>query len=161
MYHVFHRVRTDVLIIGALVCALPLALGGCVKQSALSPDFPTTMALAQGGGHVSRSGDPAVLLGAPELATASYGNLTGALRYCVQQGFVSGRQPMPLVNASDQEPDALKNTDFHIGQQGVLQAIGSQTRRPEQYALPSLPEPMRRQACSAIADHLQTRHIRM
>ncbi|MBS1102398.1 hypothetical protein JK202_05110 [Gluconobacter sp. Dm-62] len=126
-----------------------LIMGGCASKASLSPGFEKTLSHNQQGHPFSGARNSIAFQGEPDLSTAHPANLAGTLHYCLQN--------MTLKDAGGVPPVAAVTDDmaYNAGKQGILQALSRRTGEREQYALPSMPKPLRQTVCTSVASRLR------
>lgn len=126
-----------------------LMMGGCASRTALSPDFEKTLSRNQQGHPFSPAHNSVAFLGEPDLSSATPANLVGTLHYCRQNAMLTG-------NETGSATAAVQNDRAYVtGKQGILQALSLRTGQREQYALPSMPVPLRQTVCTSVASRLR------
>lgn len=90
-------------------------------------------------------------LGLPSLSSASTGNLTGILSYCVQNNLVSGSAATSTLSTLSGRSAVTSDTSYAAGQQGLLQ-LGN----GNQLSLSSMKEQMRNKLCKAVLNKTQS-----
>lgn len=126
-----------------------LMMGGCASKTALSPGFEKTLSRNQQGQPFSTARNSVAFQGEPDLSTARPANLRGTLHYCLQSATLNDAEGMPSAG------HAGDDTAYDAGKQGILQALSLRTGEREQYALPSMPTPLRRTVCTSVASRLR------
>ncbi|WP_155723189.1 hypothetical protein [Gluconobacter potus] len=126
-----------------------LMMGGCASRTALSPDFEKTLSRNQQGHPFSPARNSVAFLGEPDLSSATPENLVGTLHYCLQNAMLT-------ENETGSTTAPVQNDRAYVtGKQGILQALSLRTGQREQYALPSMPTPLRQTVCTSVASHLR------
>ncbi|MFT9220822.1 hypothetical protein [Gluconobacter oxydans] len=126
-----------------------LMMGGCASRTALSPDFEKTLSRNQQGHPSSPARNSVAFLGEPDLSSATPANLVGTLHYCRQNAMLTG-------NETGSATSPVQNDRAYVtGKQGILQALSLRTGQREQYALPSMPLPLRQTVCTSVASRLR------
>lgn len=147
-----------ILRLGALAVACGLSVAGVsaaqaqsfgnivkgAEQGALQSAVGTNNASSLAGGDLTSG-----LLGSmglPSLSTASTGNITGVLSYCVQNKLVSSTSTaQTTLNSLTGKSDVKSDTSYASGQQGILQ-LGN----GNQLSLDSLKAKVRKKMCNAV-----------
>ncbi|MQR98122.1 hypothetical protein [Gluconobacter aidae] len=125
-----------------------LMMGGCTSRAALSPDLENALARNQHGHPFSTARNSVAFLGEPDLSSATPANLVGTLHYCRQSSILTGSDTVAAV--------LVRNDRAYVtGKQGILQALSLRTGQREQYALPSMPTPLRQIVCTSVASRLR------
>jgi len=145
----FMAARLHRLTLSALLMAPLLLSGGCASRAALSPGFEKTLSHNQQRHLFSSASNPVAFLGEPDLSSAKPANLAGTLHYCLQNTTLTGGETARPVSP-DQSDSA-----YNAGKQGILQALSIRTGQAEQYALPSMPAPLRQTVCTSISTRLR------
>lgn len=122
-----------------------LMMGGCASKTSLSPGFEKTLSRNQQGKPFSTARNSVAFQGEPDLSTAHPANLAGTLHYCLQSAAMKDADRMPPTSAGTDD------MAYNAGKQGILQALSRRTGEREQYALPSMPAPLRQTVCTAVA----------
>lgn len=126
-----------------------LMMGGCASRTALSPDFEKTLSRNQQGHPFSPARNSVAFLGEPDLSSATPANLVGTLHYCRQNAMLTGNE-----TGSPTSP-VQSDRAYVTGKQGILQALSLRTGQREQYALSSMPLPLRQTVCTSVASRLR------
>mgnify|MGYP003365096742 CR=1 FL=1 len=126
-----------------------LMMGGCASQTSLSPGFEKTLSHNQQGQPFSTARNSVAFQGEPDLSTAYPANLAGTLHYCRQSATLKDAGGTPPASAG------ADDVPYNAGKQGILQALSRRTGEREQYALPSMPMPLRQTVCTSVASRLR------
>lgn len=126
-----------------------LMMGGCASRTALSSDFEKTLSRNQQGHPFSPARNSVAFLGEPDLSSATPANLVGTLHYCRQNAMLTGNE-----TGSPTSP-VQSDRAYVTGKQGILQALSLRTGQREQYALSSMPLPLRQTVCTSVASRLR------
>ncbi|MFT8808414.1 hypothetical protein [Gluconobacter sp.] len=135
--------------LSAVLMAPLLLLGACASRTSLSPGFEKTLSRNQQGHPFSPARNPLAFLGEPDLSSAKPANLAGTLHYCRQNAALTADETaVPSTSAQN-------DSAYTVGRQGILQALSVRTGQHEQYALPSMPAPLRQTVCTSVAGRLR------
>lgn len=114
------------------------ALQGAMNQTGLTSGTSATQTLLGAAGL-------------PSLSSASTGNITGLLSYCVQNNVVSGQTATNALSTLTAQTDRKSDATYTAGQQGLLQ-VGN----GNQLSLASLKEGLRQKVCQSILNRAQS-----
>lgn len=126
-----------------------LMMGGCASKASLSPGFEKTLSRNQQGRPASTARNSVAFLGEPDLSSAKPQNLVGTLHYCLNSAT------LPDAETRLPATPAQEDMAYTAGKQGILQAHSLRTGQQEQYALPSMPLPLRQTVCTSVASRLR------